>query len=122
MSAQSTWKKSTASMVEACARRNRRQDVSVARSGAGGIRRSFRTPADRGCSDAVAELEKFALDALVTPFLVLAGELLDQDGDGLVEGWATAAVRVGPLLGNQPTVPPEDGGWSDQAMPAQQRR
>jgi hypothetical protein len=35
--AQSTWKKSTASMVEAWARRNRRQDVSVARSGAGGI-------------------------------------------------------------------------------------
>jgi hypothetical protein len=29
-------------MVEACARRNRRHDVSVARSGAGGIRRSFR--------------------------------------------------------------------------------
>jgi hypothetical protein len=29
-------------MVEACARRNRRQDVSVDRSGAGGIRRSLR--------------------------------------------------------------------------------
>ena len=29
-------------MVAACARRNRRQDVSVARSGAGGIRRSLR--------------------------------------------------------------------------------
>jgi hypothetical protein len=40
--AQSTWKKSTASMVEACTRRNRRHDVSLARSGAGGIRRSFR--------------------------------------------------------------------------------
>jgi len=39
--AQSTWKKSTASMVVACARRNRLQDVSVARSGAGGIRRSL---------------------------------------------------------------------------------
>jgi hypothetical protein len=33
--AQSTWKKSTAGMVEACARRNRRHDVPVARSGAG---------------------------------------------------------------------------------------
>jgi hypothetical protein len=40
--AQSTWKKSTASMVEAWARRNRRHDVSVARSGAGGIRRRLR--------------------------------------------------------------------------------
>jgi hypothetical protein len=39
--AQSTWKKSTASMVVACARRNRLQDVSVARSGAGSIRRSL---------------------------------------------------------------------------------
>jgi hypothetical protein len=29
-------------MVEACIRRNRRQDVSVNRSGAGGIRRSLR--------------------------------------------------------------------------------
>jgi hypothetical protein len=40
--AQSTWKKSTASMVKACALRNRRQLVSVARSGAGGICRSLR--------------------------------------------------------------------------------
>jgi hypothetical protein len=29
-------------MLQACARRNRRQDVSVARSGAGGVRRSLR--------------------------------------------------------------------------------
>ena len=36
--AQSTWTKSTASRVEACVRRNRRQDVSVDRSGVGGIR------------------------------------------------------------------------------------
>jgi hypothetical protein len=40
--AQSTWKKSTASMLQACARRNRHQLVSVARSGAGGVRRSLR--------------------------------------------------------------------------------
>jgi hypothetical protein len=33
---------STASIVATCARRNRRQDVSVARRGAGGIRRSLR--------------------------------------------------------------------------------
>ena len=39
---QSTWRKSTASMVEACARSNRRDDVSVDRSGAGGIRRRLR--------------------------------------------------------------------------------
>jgi hypothetical protein len=34
-------------------------------------------PADRGCADAVAESEEFALDALVAPGFVLAGHLLD---------------------------------------------
>src|SRR5829696_8757183 len=42
VTAQSTWKKSTASMVAAWTRRNRRQDVSVDRRGAGGIRRILR--------------------------------------------------------------------------------
>jgi len=36
------WKKSTASVLEAWARRKRRQDVSVDRRGAGGIRRRLR--------------------------------------------------------------------------------
>ncbi|MYW90838.1 hypothetical protein G3I59_09515 [Amycolatopsis rubida] len=43
MSAQSTWKKSQASIVDACVRRNCRQVVSFWRSGAGGIRARFRT-------------------------------------------------------------------------------
>jgi hypothetical protein len=77
--------------------------------------------ADGGCSDAVAELEKLALDALVAPGLVLAGHPLDQRGDRVVERWAAGAVRVGPLLGHQLAVPPQDGGWGDQAMPAQPR-
>jgi hypothetical protein len=85
-------------MVEACACRNRRQDVSADRSGADGIRPSLEDPADGGCADAVAELEEFALDALVAPGLVLAGQPLDQRDDRWVEGWATAAVRVRPLL------------------------
>jgi hypothetical protein len=42
VTAQSTWKKSTASMVEDCARRTCRHVVSVDRDGAGGIRRSWR--------------------------------------------------------------------------------
>ena len=78
-------------------------------------------PADRGCADAVAELEQFALDALVAPGLVLAGHPFDQRDDRWVEGWATGAVRVGPLLGHQATVPPQDRGRGDQAMPAQHR-
>ena len=40
--AKSTWKKSTASMLLACVRRNCRQLVSVCRNGAGGMRRRFR--------------------------------------------------------------------------------
>jgi hypothetical protein len=33
--------------------------------------------ADGGCADAVAELEEFALDALVAPGFVLAGHPFD---------------------------------------------
>ena len=78
-------------------------------------------PADRGCADAVAELEQFALDALVAPGRVLAGQPFDQRGDRVVDGWATGTVRVGPLLGHQAAVPPQDRGRGDQAMTAQHR-
>jgi hypothetical protein len=66
--------------------------------------------ADRGCADAVAELEQLALDALVAPALVLTGQPFDQGSDGVVEGWATGAVRVGPLPCHQPAVPAQDRG------------
>ena len=42
LAAKSTWKKSTARIVEACVRRNRRHVVSVVRHGAGGMRRRLR--------------------------------------------------------------------------------
>src|SRR4030088_3147533 len=48
-------------------------------------------PANRGCSDAAAELEKLALDALVAPGSVFAGHPLDQRGDRVVDRWATGA-------------------------------
>jgi hypothetical protein len=72
-------------MVAACARRNRRHCVSERRS-----RYPFllEDPADRRRADAVAELEWFALNALVVPGRVLSGQPPDQRGDGLVEGWA----------------------------------
>ena len=69
----------------------------------------------------MAELEQFALDALVAPGLVLAGQPFDQRDDRWVEGWATAAVRVGPFLGHQAAVPAQDRGRGDQAVPAQRR-
>jgi len=43
VTAQSTWKKSAASMVAACACRNCRHLVSVRRFGVGGIRGTLRT-------------------------------------------------------------------------------
>ena len=43
VTAQSTWKKSAASMVAACACRNRRQVVSVRLLGVGGMRSALRT-------------------------------------------------------------------------------
>jgi len=51
------WKKSAASIVDAWVCRNFRQLASVCLTGAGGIFRALRTPADRGCADPVAELE-----------------------------------------------------------------
>jgi hypothetical protein len=86
--------------------------VSAARSGAGGIRRRLRI---RRIVDAPAmpELAQFTLDALVAPGRVLSGQLFDQRGDGVVEGWATGAVRVGPFVGHQVAVPAQDRGRGD---------
>ncbi|MDZ5447216.1 hypothetical protein U2F26_31650 [Micromonospora sp. 4G57] len=69
MSAQSTWKKSQASMVDAC----------VLRSSAGWCGRG---------APALAEAEQFALDALVAPAGIVSPHLLDQGGDGRVDWWA----------------------------------
>ena len=119
--AQSTWKKSTASMLEACARRNRRQDVSVDPQRCRRYPPPLEDSTDAGCTGAVAELEEFALDALVAPGLVLAGHPFDQRDDHWVDGWAPGAARVGPLLGDQAAVPAQDRGRGDHAMPAQPR-
>ena len=88
------------------------------RSGAGGIRRCLRI---LRIVDAPTELEKFALDALVGPGLVLAGHPFDQRDDHWVDGWAPGAARVGPLLGDQAAMPAQDRGRGDHAMPAQPR-
>jgi hypothetical protein len=103
--AQSTWKKSTASMVEACAHRNCRHDVSVDRSVLG-YPPPREDPADRGCADAMAELAQLALDTLVAPAWFSLASRSIRGSDRVADGWATATVRVGPLLGHQATVPP----------------
>ena len=68
VTAQSTWKKSAASIVAAWVCRNLRHVVSVCRFGAGGDLQGPEDPADGGGADPVAELEQFAPDPLVTPF------------------------------------------------------
>jgi hypothetical protein len=47
---------------------------------------------DGGSTEAMAELEQFALDALVAPGLILPDQLLDQIGDGVFDGRATRSV------------------------------
>jgi hypothetical protein len=47
---------------------------------------------DGGSAEAMAELEQFALDALVARGLILPDQVLDQIGDGVVDGRATRSV------------------------------
>src|SRR5882672_5656796 len=114
--AQSTWKKSAASMVDAWARRNLRHVVSVRRSGAGGDLQGLEDPADGGCADPVAELEQLALDPLVPPAVVLGGEPLDERGDLGADRRPSCPVGVGPLAGDQAAVPAQDGAGGDQPV------
>jgi hypothetical protein len=98
--------------------RNRRNHVLVDRAGAGGDPPQLEDPADRGGTDAIAELAQFALDARITPARVLAGQPFGQCGDGGVEGRAPGAIRVGPLSGHQAAMPAQDGGRGDRSVAA----
>src|ERR1022692_4165742 len=95
VTAQSTWKKSVTSIVDAWVCRNSRHIVSERRSGAGGSLQRLEDPADGGRSDPVAELEQLALDPLVSPAVVLVGEPLDQRGDLGADRRPSRPVRVG---------------------------
>ena len=63
--------------------------------------RGERAAADRGCADPVAELEQLALDPLVPPAMVLAGEPPDQRGDVGTDRRPARVVRIGPFPGDQ---------------------
>ena len=82
----STVKKSQARIPAACWRRNARQVV-AARRGAGIQPVAAQRRADRGGRDPHAQLEQFALDALVAPARVLSGQADDQLLDVLVQRW-----------------------------------
>ena len=76
----------------------------------------FEEPADGGCAGPVAELEKLALDPLVSPAVVLGGGPLDERGDLGADRRPSCPVRVGPLPGDQAAVPPQDGAGGDQPV------
>jgi hypothetical protein len=77
---------------------------------------SLQDPADGGGRDPVAELEQVALDPLVSPAVILGGELPDQRGDLGTDWRASGAVRVGPLLCDQVAVSSQDGTGRDQPV------
>src|SRR5215831_13534392 len=116
VTAQSTWKKPVASIVDAWVRRNVRQLASVCRCGDGGTFRTPENPADRRCADPVAELKQFTLDPLVSPAVVLGREPLDQGGDLGANRRPSRPARVSPLTGDQAAVPPQDGARDDQPV------
>ncbi|MGC5023023.1 hypothetical protein [Micromonospora sp. DT47] len=78
----------------------------------------FEDLADGGGADAVSEAEQFALDSLVAPAGIVPGRPLDQTGDGWVDWRATGPVRVGPVVGHEPSMPGQDGGQGDEPMTA----
>jgi|SRR5258705_12777521 len=90
----------------------------VRRSGAGGDLQRFEDTADGGCADPVAELEKLALDPLVSPAVVLGGEPLDQRCDLGADRRPSCLVGEGPLAGDQAAVPAQDG--AETAAPGRQ--
>jgi hypothetical protein len=72
--------------------------------------------ADPGRADPVAELEELTLDPLISPAVVLGGEPLDERGDLGADRRPSRAVRVGPALCDQATVPPQDCAGRDQPV------
>ena len=113
------WKKSQASIVDACVRRNCRHVESVCRRGAGGIRSVLTTRRIVEVPTPVAELEQFTPDPLISLAAVLHREALNQrDGFG-ADRRPTRARRVSPLPDHQAPASAQDGAWSDQAMRAQ---
>src|SRR4029077_3586836 len=76
-------------------------------------------PADRGRTNPVAELEQLALDPLVSPAVVLGGELLDEGGYPGADRRPSCPVGADPLAGDQAAVPAQDGAGGDQPVRSQ---
>jgi hypothetical protein len=104
------------SLVDAWVCRNFRHVVSVCRFGAGGIFRALRT---RRMVDAPTRWPSFSsspLDPLVSPAVVLGGELFDERGDLGVGRRPSRPVGVGPFTSDQAAAPAQDGAGGDQPV------
>jgi hypothetical protein len=66
--------------------------------------------ADGAGSDGVSEAGELALDAAVSPARVLLGQPDDELAELVVDAGAAGRVRVGPFLGDQASVPGQQGG------------
>jgi hypothetical protein len=64
----------------------------------------------------VAEAAQFVLDAFVAPAGIVAGDLLDQGGDGRVDRRAAGPARDGPVPGDQPATPGKNRGRIDEPV------
>jgi hypothetical protein len=75
---------------------------------------------DRGCRDSHAKPLEFALDALITPARILAGQADDQLLDvGIQLRPARCKMRIGPGTCDQPPVPAQQRlGLDEEAGPA----
>jgi hypothetical protein len=70
----------------------------------------------------MAEAEQFAVDALVAPAGIVPGHLLDQSGNRRVDRRPTGPAGMGPAAGDQPPMPPQDRGRSDETVRRQRPR
>ena len=75
--------------------------------------------ADGAGSDVVSESGELALDAAVSPARVLPCQPDDELAQLGANAGATGRARVGPFLGDQASVPGQQGGGGDESVAAQ---
>src|SRR3954447_7242804 len=107
----STWTKSTARIVWACAARK----LAPARTAAsrGGVdARGLEDRPHGGCGDAVAEADQLAVDASVSPPRVLPRHPQHQIANALADRWtAGCSLSIGPAAGDELGMPPQQRSW-----------
>ena len=70
-------------------------------------------------ADVMSESGELSLDAAVSPARVLPCQPDDELAELAVDAGTTGLVRVGPSLGDQASVPGQQGGGCDEAVAAQ---